>query len=61
MAQIVYNITLVKDQFKEEEDIIIIPRVTEKEIEEAFPEIIRAKILLRREKRKRDRKYTPAC
>ena len=43
------NTTLLPDPLTEEEDIVIL-LVPKMEIEEAFPEIFRAKMLLRREK-----------
>ena len=50
MTQIVDNITLLPNLYKEEEDIVILTE-TEKEIEEAFSKVVRAKTLLNREKK----------
>ena len=53
MAQVVDNITLLPDWYKEEEDTAVL-KVSEQEIDEDFPEIIRVKVLLGKEKKKKE-------
>ena len=45
------NINLLPNQYKEEEEIVIF-RVTEKEIEKAFPEIIHIEVQLKEKEEK---------
>ena len=58
MAKIFDNISFLLNPDKEEEDIAIF-RVTEKEVKQTFPEIIKFKVQLTTERIKRKRKYYP--
>ena len=56
MARLVDNNVWIPNPYKEEEDIVI-PRVTEKEIEEAFPVIPEIKIQFERKKKNETKEH----